>query len=187
MPGRTQPFRRRRQCLSASADGSPWGGERGGRHELKLMLRPASSRAVTMPRVPLSGSQPKGWMRGGRACGALWLCVGKGRPGRNVRATVVGEQRQRNRGSLIRLGRSLALPVRGGARGGRHGLNRMLRPASSRAVTMPRVPLSGSQPRGWMRGGQTCGASWLCVGKRRPGRNARSTVVGDLRQRNRGS
>ena len=45
-------------------------------------------------------------------------------------------------------------------------------PPSTRAVTIRgSVLLSGYQPTEWLMGGPTCGAWWLCVGKRRPGRN----------------
>ncbi len=49
-----------------------------------------SSSAVRMLRFALlSGDQCTEWVRGGQACGALWLCVGRGWPVRNARATVV--------------------------------------------------------------------------------------------------
>jgi hypothetical protein len=51
-----------------------------------------SSNSVTM----LSGYQPAEWLSDGHRCAVLWVCVGKRLPGRNARAPVVGEQRQRS-------------------------------------------------------------------------------------------
>jgi hypothetical protein len=52
---------------------------------------PPSTSAVRMLWFALlSGDQCTEWVRGEQACGALWLCVGRGWPGRNARATVVG-------------------------------------------------------------------------------------------------
>ena len=86
---------------------------------------------------------------------SILFCAGKRRPGRNARATVVGERRQGKTDNLLRLGRSLALPrgtllgppstssvtlnsntcqlaatarrEHGSGRGGRHGLKPSLR------------------------------------------------------------
>ena len=70
-------------------------------------------------------------------------------------------------------------------RSGRHGLKPMLRPPSASSVTMASRRLPGSyQSTEWMGDGQTSVASWLCVGNRLLGRNARTTVVREQRQRN---
>ena len=84
MPGGTQLLRRKRQTPSASANGSPGGLERGGRHGLKPMLRPPSTSSVTMPRRSLPGGyRPTEWMSDGQRCAALRVGVGIRRPGRN--------------------------------------------------------------------------------------------------------
>ena len=75
--------------------------------------------------------------------------------------------------------------VGGLERGGRHGLKPMLRPPSTSSVTMASRRLPGSyQPTDWLGDGQTCVVLGLCVGRRLPGRNARTTVVGERRQLN---
>jgi hypothetical protein len=75
---------------------------------------PSDHRAPDRGRCPpsalLSGDQTTLWMSDGPMCAAGRLCVGKGWPGRNARATVGGEQRQLNTDNNPRLGGSLALP-----------------------------------------------------------------------------
>ena len=63
-------------------------------------------------------------------------------------------------------------PVGGLERGGQHGLKPMLRPPSTSSVTIQGSVLPGCyQPTEWLSDGPTCVGWWLCVGKRRPGRN----------------
>ncbi len=77
VPGRTQPFRRRRQYPSASANGS-----RGG--DCTRWTTRAEAHATTTEQhrgddaeASVEWLSSQGWMRGGQTCGASWLCVGQ--------------------------------------------------------------------------------------------------------------
>ncbi len=100
--------------------------------------------------------------------GDSWrLCVWNRRPGRNARATVVGQQRQLNSADW-RSARQEPRPPKGDFAGTtEHQLG------DARQQQHPSAYANGS-PWG--------GGSWrLCVWQRRPGRNARATVVGQQR------
>ena len=102
----------------------------------------------------LGGYQRTGWLRDGQTCAVLWLCVGKGRPGRN-------DARGKSRSVGFSPGTNVALPLKssvffkGWGRAGMLGLRlwglRLLITDYWSLITGVRLGGSLALPRGGVR------------------------------------